>query len=109
MHLLVRNYDVYVVDAAQTVVSNREEAVSVRGQIDSHHVRAFVRDHVEKSGVLMREAVTRSPAFAGAFRNALNVVMPAHRSGAAPGDESSSGIDTSPLAFAIITSAYPPS
>ena len=52
---------------------------------------------------------TRSPAFAGAFRRALNVVIPAQSNGAASTDERSSGIDTSPLAFAIITSAYPPS
>jgi hypothetical protein len=46
---------------------------------------------------------------AGEFRRALNVVSPAHNSGAASADDSSSGIDTSPLALAIIISAYPPS
>ena len=39
---------------------------------------------------------TRSPAFAGAFRKALNVVSPAHSSGAASTDDRASG---SPLAF----------
>jgi hypothetical protein len=40
---------------------------------------------------------------------ALNVVSPAHNSGAASTDDRSSGIDTSPLGLAIITSAYSPS
>ena len=52
---------------------------------------------------------TRSPAFASEFRSALNVVSPAHSSGAAWTDDSSSGTETSPLAWASITSAYPPS
>ena len=40
---------------------------------------------------------------------APNVVRPAHRRGAAAAESSSSGTITSPLALAIITSAWPPS
>ena len=48
---------------------------------------------------------TKSPARAGEFRSALNVVRPAHSSGAASADERSSGTAIRPLALAIITSA----
>jgi len=51
----------------------------------------------------MPSTATRSPAFAGELRRALNVVRPAQSSGAALIDESSSGTDMSPLALAIIT------
>ena len=44
-------------------------------------------------------------ALAGALRSALNVVRPAHRRGAASTAARSSGIDMSPLALAISTSA----
>jgi hypothetical protein len=40
----------------------------------------------------MPSTATRSPAFAGAFRRALNVVSPAHSSGAAPADDRNAGV-----------------
>ena len=52
---------------------------------------------------------TSSAAFAGDSRIALNVVRPAQRRGAASTAESSSGTEISPVDFATITSAYPPS
>src|SRR6516225_5192982 len=48
----------------------------------------------------MPSTATRSPAFAGAFRSALNVVSPAHSSGAASADERLSEIAIS-TEFAI--------
>src|SRR5215472_8746401 len=79
--------------------------------VSQHPVERFVRgqrktvERLEKPPI--PSTATRSPALAGAFRRALNVVRPAHRSGAASADDILSGIDI--LAFAIITSAYPPS
>jgi hypothetical protein len=55
--------------------------------------------------------VTKAPdakhrdKIAGAFRSALNVVSPAQSSGAASAEERSFGIDTRPLALAIIIPA----
>ena len=57
MHLFVGNDHVYVVDAAQTVVGDRQQAVGIGRQIDPHYGGALVGDHVEKAGVLVREAV----------------------------------------------------
>ena len=49
VHLLVGDDDVHVVDAAQAVVGDREQAVGVGRQIDPHHARTLVRDHVEEA------------------------------------------------------------
>ena len=58
----------------------------------------------------MPSIATRSRAFAGEFRSALNVVSPAHSSGAASAHQMPlRELTTILLAFAIITSAYPPS
>src|SRR5215469_5128745 len=51
----------------------------------------------------MPTIATRSPALAGALRDAPNVVSPAHSRGAAATESSSSGTITRPLALAIIT------
>ena len=48
---------VNVIAAAQTVVTDRQEAVRIGRQIDAHHIGFFVRDMIDETGILMREAV----------------------------------------------------
>lgn len=57
MHLFVCNDNVHVVDTLQAVVSDRQQAVSVGGQVDPHDVGTLVDDHVEEAGALVRKAV----------------------------------------------------
>ena len=57
MHLLVRNYDVDVVNALQAVICDRQQAVSVRRQVNSDYTGTLIDDHVEEAGVLVGEAV----------------------------------------------------
>ena len=52
---------------------------------------------------------TRSPARAPLVRSALNVVSPAHSSGAASADPNPSGMAANAVARAIATSVQPPS
>src|SRR5262249_37631496 len=66
----------------------------VPGILHTQMTKATDTDHSDKLTGLCR-----------AFRSALNVVSPAQSSGAALTDDRESGIDTRPLAFAIITSA----
>jgi hypothetical protein len=61
MYLFVRYDDVDIVNASEAVVSHRKQAVSVRRQIDAHNAGALVRDHVEKTGILMGETVVVLP------------------------------------------------
>src|SRR5260370_12900933 len=49
MHLLVRNYDVDVVNALQAVICDRQQAVSVGRQLDSNVTCALVGDHVKEA------------------------------------------------------------
>src|SRR5271166_3350745 len=55
--LLARDHDVDVVAAAQAMVGNRKQAVSVRRQIDADDLGFLVDDMVDESRVLMTEAV----------------------------------------------------
>ena len=43
------------------MIRHAEQAIRVGRQIDADHVGALVGDHVEKSGILMREAVVILP------------------------------------------------
>ena len=57
VHLLVRDYDIGIVHALQTVVGDRQQAVGIRRQIDAHDVGALVCNHIEEARILMGEAV----------------------------------------------------
>ena len=57
MVLLVGNDDVDVVGAAETMICDREESVSVRWEVDSHDFWALVCDNIEETRILMGEAV----------------------------------------------------
>ena len=59
--LLVRDDDVNVVDTAQAVVGDGQQAVGIGWQIDSHNAGALVRHHVEKAWVLVCETVVILP------------------------------------------------
>ena len=63
--LLVRDDDVDVVDAAQAMVGDRQQAVGIGRQVDAHNARALVGHHVEKSGVLVRETIVVLPPHQG--------------------------------------------
>lgn len=58
--LLVCDDDVDVVSTCENVVHAREQAVAVRRQVDSDDFGGLVGDDVQKSGVLMGEAVVVS-------------------------------------------------
>ena len=55
--VLAGHHDVDVMAAAQTVVHDRQQAVGVRRQIDAHHLRLLVDDEIEKTRILVREAI----------------------------------------------------
>ena len=55
--LLVADDYVDVILAAQAVVGDRQQAVDVGRQIDARHRCALIDDHIEKSRILMGEAV----------------------------------------------------
>ena len=52
-----RHHDVDVVQAAQAVIQDRQEAVGVGRQVNTHHLGLLVDHVVEESGILVREAV----------------------------------------------------
>jgi len=70
--------------------------------MESHAPRKLDTEMAKTANALHRD---RSPPRKPAFRKALYVVMPAHRSGAASTEVRSSGIEASPRDSAIITSA----
>ena len=51
------HHHVDVVAAAQAVIEHRQQAVGIGRQVDAHDVGLLVDDVVEKSGILVREAV----------------------------------------------------
>ena len=57
MKLLIRNDDVDIVRAAQTVVRHRQQAVGIGGEVDARNFRALIGDHIQETGVLVAEAV----------------------------------------------------
>ena len=57
VRLFVGDDDIDVIGAAQTVIGHAQQAIGIRRQIDARHVRALVGDHVQKSRILMSEAV----------------------------------------------------
>src|SRR5580704_3537753 len=59
--VLAGNYDVHIVAAAQTVVRHREQAVGVRRKIDAHDLGFFICDVIDKSRILVGEAVVILP------------------------------------------------
>src|SRR5215468_4389438 len=61
VQLFVRNNHVDVVLAAEAVIGHRQQAISVRGKINTRYRGAFVENYVQKPWVLMREAVVLLP------------------------------------------------
>ena len=61
MRLLVGDDHIHIVDAAQTMVCDAQQAVRIRGQVNSSHIRALVGDQIEKTRILMGEAVMVLP------------------------------------------------
>ena len=61
--LLAGDDDIDVVPAAQAVIGDRQQAVSVRRQIDPDDLRLLVYDVVDEPGVLMAEAVVVLPPY----------------------------------------------
>src|SRR5215469_12112620 len=61
VQLFVRNDYVDVVLAAQAVIGYRQQAVGVRREINARYCSALVQNHVQKTGVLMREPVVILP------------------------------------------------
>src|SRR5579872_3018236 len=61
MFLLVADDDIHVVLAAETVIGNREQTIHIGRQIDPRDVRTFVNYHIEKSRILMGEAIMILP------------------------------------------------
>jgi hypothetical protein len=59
--LLVGDDDVDVVGASQAVVTDREQAIRIRWQIDSNDFWALVRDNIEEARVLMGETIVILP------------------------------------------------
>ena len=48
---------VHVIAAAQAMVGDGEQCIRVRRQIDAHHLSFFIHHMIDKSRVLMTEAV----------------------------------------------------
>ena len=59
--LLAGDDEVDVVPAAQAVISDRQQAIGVRRQIDADDLGLLVDDMVDETGVLMAEAVVILP------------------------------------------------
>src|SRR5580692_244321 len=57
MGLLVSDDHIHVVNAPQTMVSRAQQAIHVRGQVNAGYRRTLVRHDVQKTRILMREAV----------------------------------------------------
>jgi hypothetical protein len=57
MLLLVGNNYIDVVGAAETVVSDRKEAVGIWWQIDANDLRALVANNIKESRILMGESI----------------------------------------------------
>src|ERR1700691_2329359 len=55
--MLSCNHDVDVIPTTQAVIENRQQAVGVGWKIHAHDIGLLVDDMVEKSGILVREAV----------------------------------------------------
>ena len=61
MRLLIRHDDIHVIPRAQAVIRNRKQTGCVRRQIEASDFGTLVGHKVQKSGVLMREAVVILP------------------------------------------------
>src|SRR5215469_7878166 len=61
--LLVADDHVHIILAAQTVISDGEKAVHIGWQIDASDIGALVDYYIEKSRVLVREAVVVLPPY----------------------------------------------
>ena len=59
--LLARNNHIYVMPAAQAMISHREQAVRVRRQVDANYVRFLVDHMIDEPWILMAEAVVVLP------------------------------------------------
>jgi hypothetical protein len=59
--MLARHDHVDVVPAAQAVIHHRKQAIGVGRQINPHDFGFFVDDVVQKTRILMREAVVILP------------------------------------------------
>ena len=55
--MLARHYHVDVIPAAQAMIENRQQTISVRRQVHTHDIGLFVDHVVYETGILMREAV----------------------------------------------------
>ena len=55
--LFVGDDDVDVISAAQAVVGNREQRISIRGEVHSDQFSLFVDHVINEPGVLVAEAV----------------------------------------------------
>ena len=55
--VFARNHHVDVMPAAQAVVEDRQQAIGVGRKINAHDIRLLVDHVVEKTGILVREAV----------------------------------------------------
>ena len=51
------HHHVDVIPAAQAMIKDREQTIGIRRQVNAHDIGLFVDDVIEKTGVLMREAV----------------------------------------------------
>ena len=61
MQLLVGDDHIDVVLAPQAVVGHREQAIHIGRKINAGHRRALVQNHVQETGILVREAVVILP------------------------------------------------
>ena len=55
--MLAGHDDIYVVTTAQTMVDHRQQAVSVRRQVDPDDLRLLVHHMIEETGILVRKAI----------------------------------------------------
>ena len=60
---LVRDDNVDVVHATQTVVCNRQERVGIGRQIDAHRLGALVCHNIQKSRILVSETIMVLPPY----------------------------------------------
>ncbi len=57
MQLLVGNDHIDVVLASQTVIGHRQQAIDVGWKVNAGDGGTLVQNHVQESGILMRESV----------------------------------------------------
>ena len=65
MRLFVGDDHVDIVGATQAVIRDREQAIGIRRQVYTRHLRALVCHNIEKAGILMGEAVVVLAPYGG--------------------------------------------